>query len=107
MAELDCRTGRVADALELLGQARPIMAATYPDDPWRSALIDNVEGGCLTAQKHYAEAARAIDSSLPVLLKKWPPASLYGYDALARATRLYSLIDDQTGLARLKKLTAP
>ncbi len=107
MAELDCRTGGVADALELLSQARPIMAAAYPDDPWRSALIDNVEGGCLTAQKHYAEAARAIDSSLPVLLKKWPPTSLYGYDALARAARLYSLTDDQVRLARLKKLTAP
>jgi hypothetical protein len=64
-----------------------------------------VEGGCLTAQKRYAEAARGIESSLPVILKRWPPSSLYGYDAAARATRLYSLTNDQVRLARLKALT--
>src|SRR5262249_44846487 len=104
MAELDCRTGRIEEGLELLRQARPIMAAAYPDDPWRNALIDNVEGGCLIAQKRYAEATRGIESSVPVILERWPPSSLYGYDAAARATRLYSLTNDRVRLARLNAL---
>lgn len=29
-------------------------------------------------------------TSLPVVLKKWPPETLYGHDALGRALRLYT-----------------
>lgn len=105
LAELECRSGRAAEGLDLLSQARPIMAAAYPDDPWRTALIDNVQGGCLTIQKRYAEAARDIEASLPILLQKWPPDSLYGYDSLSRATRVYTLTNDRPRLARLKTLT--
>jgi len=37
---------------------------------------------------------RASSASMPVLLKKWQPSSLYGSDALRRAIRLYQAMGD-------------
>ena len=81
-------------ALARLDEARPIVAARYADEPWRAAQIDNVRAGCLTELKHYAKAKALMVSSLPVILKKWPPNTLFGHDALERAVRLYTRTED-------------
>ena len=104
LADLECRTGKFTDGLARLDEAQPIVAKRYPDDPWRLAHLDNVRAGCLTGLKRYADAAALISSSMPVLLPKWPPDTLYGYDALQRTMQLYSLSGDATRLAQYRKL---
>ena len=103
IADLQCRTGRYDAGLETLESARPIMAQRYPDDPWRVALLDNVKAACLTGKQRFAEADALVETSVPVLLKRWPPASLYGYDALRRAIRLYQLMGDPVRVAKYRR----
>lgn len=95
LADVECRTGRYRAGLARLEEARPIVAARYPDDAWRSAHLDNVRAGCLAGMARGAEAARLMTASLAVVLKKWPPDSLYGHDALQRAVRVYALAGDE------------
>src|SRR5262249_13641378 len=104
LADLDCRTGNVDEGLARLEEARPIVAARYPDDPWRLAHLDNVRAGCLTHKKRYAEAEPLIAASVPVILKKWPAGTLYGYDGLQRSIALYRLTGDQARLAQYRLL---
>ncbi len=47
LADLECRTKHYETGLARLAEARPIMSQRYPNDPWRTALVDNVIGGCL------------------------------------------------------------
>jgi tetratricopeptide (TPR) repeat protein len=103
-ADFDCRTGHPQAALERLDQAAPILAARYPDDAWRVAHLQSVRAGCMTRLKRYAEAEPLIASSTAQLLKKWPPDTLYGHDALQRALQLYRLTGDQTKLERYQRL---
>lgn len=95
LADLECRTKRFEQGLKRLDAARPIVAARYTDDPWRVAHVDNVRAGCLTGLKRYAEATALMQSSLPPILAKWKPNSLYGHDALQRKMRLYELTHNQ------------
>jgi tetratricopeptide (TPR) repeat protein len=98
LADLECRTGRTEAGLARLKEALPIVSERYPQDAWRIAHLQNVRAGCLTAQKRYAEAEPLIGASMAVLLKKWPPDTLYGYDALQRSMQLYRLTGDQEKL---------
>ena len=102
-ADLECRLGKADSGLAMLDEAQPIVSARYPDDPWRVAHLQNVRAGCLTAAKRYAEAEPLIASSMPVLLPKWPPPTLYGYDAIQRSLQLYRLTgnEDKLGYYRL------
>lgn len=104
LADLECRTGHYAEGIAHLDEARPIVAARYPDDPWRVAHVDNVRAGCLTRMGQYSEADRLFATSMPVLLPKWPADTLYGHDALDRTTRLYSLTGNTLRLAQYQKL---
>ena len=104
LADLECRTGRADAGLAHLAQAQPIVVARYPDDAWRLAQIDNVRAGCLTRQKRYPEAEPLVASSMPVLLKKWPPDTLYGHDALQRSIQLYQATGSQAKLAHYRLL---
>lgn len=104
LADLECRTDRVDEGLAKLDEARPLVVEDYPDDPWRTAHVDNVRAGCLTAAKRYTEAAQFIESSDPVLFKKWPAGTLYGYDALQRTFRLYALTGNASKASELRKL---
>lgn len=104
LADLECRTGRSSEGLARLDEARPIVAERYPHDPWRLAHLDNVRAGCLTVDKRYVEAEPLIASSMPALLTKWPPDTLYGHDALQRSLRLYRLTGDQPKLAHYQLL---
>jgi tetratricopeptide (TPR) repeat protein len=104
LADLECRTGRYTEGLARLDEARPIVAERYPHDPWRLAHLDNVRAGCLTGDRRYGEAEPLIASSMPVLLTKWPPDTLYGYDAVQRSLRLYRLTGDQPKLTQYRLL---
>jgi tetratricopeptide (TPR) repeat protein len=99
LADLECRTGRYRAGLARLEEARPIVAARYADDPWRSAHVDNVRAGCLAGVRRYAEASALMQTSLPVVLKKWPADTLFGHDALTRAIRLYTRAGDAAKVA--------
>ena len=72
------RTGR------LLDRAQPIMRKEYADDSWRSAWVDNTRGACLLRQNNLGAATPLIRASSPIVLKRWPAGSLYGYDAERR-----------------------
>ena len=104
LADLECRTGRFTEGLARLDEARPIVAKRYPNYPWRLALLDNVRAGCLTGAKRYAEAESLIASSMPVLLPKWPPNTLYGHDAVQRSIRLYRQMGNQSKLSHYQLL---
>ena len=104
LADLECRSGRYREGLARLDAARPILAQRYPDDPWRLAHLDNVSAGCLTRAQRYAEAEPLIASSMPVLLPKWPPDTLYGHDAVERSMRLYQLTGNQAKLSQYRRL---
>ncbi len=104
LADLECRTDRAPQALDRLATARPLVQAQYPDDPWRNALVDNVEAGCLMELKRYREAEVLATRSLPVLLKRWPAASLYGADALERSRRLYQRTGNGPKLGEIARL---
>ena len=84
LADLRCARGGHAEALQLLDRARPIMREEYPDDPWRTAWVDNTRGACLLRQKDLKAAAPLIRSSSPIILKRWPADALYGFDAQSR-----------------------
>ena len=104
LADLECRTNRYAAGLERIESARPIMAKRYPDDAWRMALLENVKVECLTGQQRLAEADALLVASLPILLKRWQPSSLYGNDALQRAIRLYQAMGDAGRVAKYRRL---
>lgn len=88
LAALLCEQGRQAEAGALLREARPIMARDYPDDPWRMAWLDNVEGGCLLQRGLLREAEKRLTTSQPVLSKRWSQDSFYGRAARERMRNL-------------------
>jgi tetratricopeptide (TPR) repeat protein len=104
MADLDCRNSRFDDGLKRLDEARPIVAARYPNDAWRTALIDNVRAGCLLGLKRIAEAEPLLAASTPVLLQKWGKDGLYGADAVQRGIRFYTQANNPTKLAEFRAL---
>ena len=104
LADLECRASRFGPGLAQLEAAGPFLAKGYPDDPWRSAYADNVRAGCLTGLKRYPEAQKLLEGSLPVVLARWPAATLYGHASLERATLLFTRTADTAKLAELANL---
>ncbi len=104
LADLECRTGRTADGLTRLDAARRLVAERYPDEPWRTAHVDNVRGACLAALGRLSEAAPLIAQSTPVVLGKWPAQTAYGHDTLNRALRVFELMGDRRKVAQYRKL---
>ena len=90
LADLQCRRGDYATAFRQLTAAMPIMKAQYPDDAWRTAWVDNVRGDCLLRQGDVAAAKPLILSSSPIVLKRWPAATMYGYEVAQRLRMLRS-----------------
>ena len=78
LADLRCASGASDEGLALLMRATPIMGADYPDDPWRSAWLENTRGACLMAAGRFAEARKAIINSMPTLTQRWRADSLFG-----------------------------
>lgn len=83
LADLQCRQGNHAGALELLDRAAPIMKAQYPGDPWRSAWVDNTRGACLLRAGNPSGRA-LVRLSAPQVLKRWNPSSMYGFEVEQR-----------------------
>jgi tetratricopeptide (TPR) repeat protein len=79
LADTLCDMGRASKAAPLLAEARPIMAKTYPKDPWRPAWTDFVRGRCLIKSGDGAGGLALIRASAPALQKRWEPSSLYGH----------------------------
>ncbi len=104
LADLECRLGKTDVGLAMLAEAQPIVSSRYPDDLWRVAHVQNVRAGCLTAAKRYAEAESLIAASVPVLLPKWPPDTLYGHDAVQRSLQLYRATGDRAQVTRYELL---
>lgn len=88
LAEIRCTRGDTGDGLALLAQAEPVMRATYPDDPWRSAWVASTTGYCRLKAGDRAAAAALLERSAPVILGKWPPGSLYGAAVVLRRKML-------------------
>jgi tetratricopeptide (TPR) repeat protein len=84
LADTLCDMGRTTEATPLLAEARPIMATTYPNDPWRPAWTDFVRGRCLIKSGNRADGLALIRTSAPALQKRWKPDSLYGYQVAAQ-----------------------
>lgn len=87
LADTLCARGRTAEALRLLDRARPLMAEAYPDDAWRTAWVDNVRGGCMIAGGRSEDGKTFLKTSTPVLLKRWPASTLYGFAVVKRAEK--------------------
>jgi tetratricopeptide (TPR) repeat protein len=104
LADLECRAGRLESGIARLRAARPMLAEASQDDPWRTAYADNVRAGCLTGLKRYREAEALIETSLPVVLARWPAATLYGHDSLERSRRLFTKTANTAKLAQLAAL---
>ena len=84
LADLMCRRGDYASAEDLLKRATPIVKDEYPNDAWRWAWVDNTRGACLLRQNKRGAAKPLIAASSPILLKRWAPGTLYGYQVHQR-----------------------
>jgi tetratricopeptide (TPR) repeat protein len=105
-ADVYCHGKRAAEGLQVLIAARSFIVQRYPDDPWRLAYAESVGAGCLTSMARYHEAAGLMQTSLSVVLAKWPADTFYGHDALERAVRLYTLSGNTAKAAEYRKLLA-
>ncbi len=104
LADLQCRAGRYDLGLGRVDASRPLLAMGYPDDPWRTAYADSVRAACLTGLKRYPEAQKLIETSLPVVLARWPATTLYGHESLERAKLLFTRTANAAKLAELAAL---
>ncbi len=84
LAEVQCADGRAADGLRSLDEASGAVARDYPDDPWRSAWVQNVRGECLVRAGRSAEGRRLITASTPAILERWPASTLFAAEARRR-----------------------
>jgi tetratricopeptide (TPR) repeat protein len=85
LAQVKCATGRAPEGLKLLDEAGKITAADYPDDPWRSAWVENIRGECLMRDGRAAGGKKAIATSSPIIIKSWPAGTLFAVEAQRRA----------------------
>jgi hypothetical protein len=53
------------------------MAKAYPKDPWRLAWLDAIQAECRLAQGEAPKARALLQTSAPVIAKRWPRDSLY------------------------------
>ena len=84
LADLRCELGDHKDAMQLLARASPIMKASYPDDPWRVAWVENTRGACILRQGDRAGAKELLKASAKPILDRWPTSSLYGFEVKKR-----------------------
>jgi tetratricopeptide (TPR) repeat protein len=104
LARIDCQGRRFDMGLRRLTEARPFMRERYPNDDWRSAIVDSVEGECWLAKGDHARAAPLLTGSAPILLAKWQPTELYGYETVQLMIRYYTVASDPSELARYRLL---
>ena len=83
LADLLCSKGQFGEAMALLDQAAPLMRKRYPDQAWRSAWVVNTRGACLVRQGDKT-GRELVKSSAPVILERWKPGTLYGFEVKRR-----------------------
>lgn len=84
LADLRCQLGDHNGAMRLLARATPLMKASYPDDPWRSAWVENTRGACLLKQGYRSQARELLGASAKPILDRWAVGSLYGFEVRKR-----------------------
>ena len=107
LARIDCQAQRFDLGFQRLQEARPLMRERYPDDAWRLAIVDSVEGACWLDKGDYERAAPLLISSAPILLAKWQPTELYGYETVRLMIRYYKVASNPLELARYQRLANP
>jgi tetratricopeptide (TPR) repeat protein len=105
-ADVYCHTHRSSQGLTRLDEARVVVAARYPDDPWRMGYLENVRAGCLYDLHRYSEAEAIIEASTAKVLKKWPPNTYYGRAAIERTLDVYGRAGNQAKLTEYNNLLA-
>jgi len=80
-ADLACQTGHARQGLMMADEAVRIVAADYPDVPWRIAWAQTVRGTCLIRNARMAEGRTTIVAAQPVLVRRWPAGTLLGQAA--------------------------
>lgn len=80
LASIFCLQGKADAARPLLAEARATVKAEYPDDPWRAALVDNVQAECDWRSGDVVNAGKLLSASAPAIAKRWKPDTIFGYD---------------------------
>jgi len=101
-ADLRCATGRVDGSIALLDQAADKIRATYPDDPWRLAILDSVRGQCLSRAGDIQAGEQLLLESLPIIEGRWGKDALFTYDARARIAAHYQRIGNSAAAKRYR-----
>ena len=81
LADVYCDRGDVAGGSALLAEAAPIMAKTYPKDPWRVAWVETIRGNCLLKAGRRSEALRVLRPAAAGVESRWWPGSHYAVRA--------------------------
>jgi tetratricopeptide (TPR) repeat protein len=101
-ADLRCAAGRVDGTAALLDEAATKIRATYPEDPWRMAILDSVRGECLSRAGETQAAEHLLLESLPVIEKRWGRDALFTYDARARVAAHYDRVGHPSAAKRYR-----
>jgi len=106
LADAYWRARRNADALASAEQARPLLAAAYPDEPWYTANVTSIEGAILVTQGDLARAEPLLVDSYPTIVAKWGPGGLFTRLAAGRMAALYEARGDTALATRYKNIAA-
>lgn len=87
LADLHCREGQTEQGLQLIEQARPLIRQVYADQPWREAMLESVEGSCMTAAGNGQTARSLLTRGYSVLKTELGNDSLFTRNARDRLRR--------------------
>jgi tetratricopeptide (TPR) repeat protein len=87
--DLRCAGGDTDGFVERLDQAALRIRKSYPNDPWRMAILESVRGLCLSFSGNREEGERLLLASLPVIEARWGKDALFTYDARRRLATHY------------------
>lgn len=78
LADVACDRNDITTGMAELDEAEPMMAKTYPKDPWRSAWVQVIRSNCLIRSGRRSEALRVLTPAAAIMATRWPPESHYG-----------------------------
>ena len=102
LADVYCLTHREADGLTLVREAAPKLRATYPHEPWRMALLDSVDGGCMSTAGKSERTEQELLDSYAVVAAHWGKRGLFTRDAAMRVAKYYERIGEPESAARYR-----
>jgi hypothetical protein len=85
-ADLLCATRLSHSGPRLLEEATTLIESTYPDEPWRKAILDNSPRLRLAAVGTRQAGEKLMRQSLPVIQARWGPRHCSRDDALGALT---------------------